>query len=261
MSNKDYTRRDFLGKISAATISSLGAGMLFPSAAGASSPDRTSGVFDVIKKGSTILFQGDSITDAGRNRKDAGPNSQGSLGVGYAFIAASHLRHTLASHDLKCYNRGVSGDKVYQLSDRWQNDCLQLKPDILSILVGVNDYWHTLGLGFEGTVETYQRDYRNLLTRTRDALPEVQLVIGEPFVVIEGSAIVQEEWIPAFRGYQTAARQLAKEFGAAFIPYQSVFDEAGRKVSPEYWAADGVHPTTAGCHLMAQAWLETVKRL
>jgi lysophospholipase L1-like esterase len=92
-------------------------------------------------------------------------------------------------------------------------------------------------------------------------LPDVQFVIGEPFFLKEGSAIVAESWIPEFYRYQKAAKMIAREFGAAFIPYQSIFDEALNEVPATYWAEDGVHPTLAGCHLMAQAWLETVKRL
>lgn len=261
MNKRNYTRKDFLGKITAATLSSLGAGALIPSVAGAASAPDPSVYPDWIEKGSVILFQGDSITDAGRNRKDMGPNSQGSLGGGYAFIAASHLRHTMASLDLKCYNRGTSGNKVFQLADRWGEDCLQLEPDILSILVGVNDFWHTLNNTYDGTAKIYENDYRALLQRTREALPDVRVVIGEPFVIPQGSAVDEEKWFPAFKEYQAVAKQVAEDAGAALIPYQSIFDEAGREVSPAYWAADGVHPTTAGCHLMAQAWLETVKRM
>lgn len=260
MSKKNYTRKDFLGKITAATLSSVGAGILLPSMAEAES-DKASVPPAEISKEATILFQGDSITDAGRNRKDITANSQGGLGVGYAFLAASHLRHRMATHNLRCYNRGVSGDKVFQLADRWEKDCLKLKPDVLSILVGVNDFWHTLDHSYDGTAETYENDYRILLNRTQKALPDVKLIIGEPFVIAEGSAIVEEEWFPEFTKYQAAAKQMAKDTGAAFIPYQSIFNEAGGDVPPSYWAADGVHPTTAGCHLMAQAWLETVKRL
>lgn len=258
---KNYTRKDFLGKITAAALSSAGAGVLLPSMAGAETADTDTPLLAEIPKGATILFQGDSITDAGRNRKDTSPNSQGGLGIGYAFLATGHLRHLMATHDLQCYNRGISGNKVYQLADRWDEDCLQLEPDLLSILIGVNDFWHTLDFGYDGTAEKYKNDFRALLERTKKALPNVKLIIGEPFVIAEGSAIVEEKWFPAFKAYQRAAREVAEDTGAAFIPYQSVFDEASREVSSTYWAADGVHPTTAGCHLMAHAWLETVKRV
>lgn len=214
-----------------------------------------------LKKGATILFQGDSITDAGRNRKDNNANSQGALGAGYAFLAASHLLHTKAPLGLKCYNKGISGNKVFQLSNRWDRDCLLLKPGIVSILIGVNDFWHTLDGGYEGTAKRYEDDFRRLVKRTQKALPEAQIIIGEPFVILEGSAVDKERWLPEFRNYQQAAKKIARESSLAFIPYQSVFDKASKKVSPVYWAKDGVHPTVAGSHLMAQAWLETFRRM
>lgn len=261
MNEKDYTRQEFLSTITRTTLTGLGASFLVPSLASArEQSNNNEAVFPSFDKGDVIVFQGDSITDAGRDRKRDAPNDQRALGAGYAFIAASTLRHTMPGYDLKCYNKGISGNKVFQLADRWEEDCLRLNPDILSILVGVNDFWHTLSHGYDGTAEIYERDFRALLERTQKALPEVTLVIGEPYVVKSGSA-VDDRWFPAFLKYQAAARRVAKDFGAAFIPYQQIYDEAGKEVPGTYWAADGVHPTTAGCHLMAAAWLETVKRI
>lgn len=254
-SGKNYTRRNFLGSITAATIASIGAGLLPATAFAESNQSRN--IID-LPKGATVLFQGDSITDAGRNRNESEPNT--GLGTGYTFLAAADLRHSFAREDLQCYNRGISGNKVFQLAERWQEDCLDLKPDVLSILIGVNDFWHTLGNNYEGTPEIYENDFAGLLERTRKALPDVKLIIGEPFVVKEGSAVT-DEWFPEFSEYREAARRIASDFDAAFVPYQSVFDEAGQKVSPVYWAADGVHPTLAGAQLMARAWLETFKRM
>lgn len=255
MAKNDYTRRKFLETITGATIGSLGAGMVLPAR-----EQSRSGEFPDIPKGAVILFQGDSITDAGRDKKTMEPNVPWALGGGYALLTVAHLRHILASHDLKCYNRGISGNKVFQLAGRWNKDCLLLKPDILSILVGVNDFWHTLDLNYEGTPEVYEKDYRALLEQTKKELPGVQLVIGEPFAVREGTA-VNENWYPEFNEYRKAAKRIAKDFEAAFIPYQSIFDQAGEGVPATYWTGDGVHPTLAGSQLMAQAWLETVKRL
>lgn len=260
MNKKKYTRKDFLEAISTATVGSLALGMGFPSVAKSfSNHDRTSLPFE-LSQGATILFQGDSITDAGRNREILGANNQSGLGPGYAFLAAAPLLHEQAGKHLKCYNRGISGNKVFQLADRWERDCLSLKPDVLSILIGVNDFWHTLNGDYEGTPEIYEKDFRALLKRTKKALPEVTLIIGEPYVVKEGSAITPE-WFPEFIQYQTIAKQIARDFDAAFIPYQSIYDKAGKKVSSTYWTIDGVHPSTAGCQLMAQAWIETLKRL
>lgn len=251
----NYNRRSFLREIAAAALGTAGACWL-PAMTGKQAKKNSE--YAVIPSDGTVLFQGDSITDAGRNRNDKGPNT--GLGGGYAFLATARLRKLLAPRNISCYNRGISGNKVFQLSDRWQEDALSLSPDLLSILIGVNDYWHTLN-DYEGTVEVYERDFRKLLRRTKEQLPEVTLVIGEPFVVPEGSSVSKEQWMPDFRAYQKVARELAREFDAGFIPYQSVFDKASKEVSPTYWTGDGVHPTLAGSQLMAEAWLQTVNRM
>src|SRR5690606_9088299 len=102
-----------------------------------------------IQPNDTILFQGDSITDAGRDKENQSPNNNRALGSGYAFLAAAKLLHDHAAQHPVIYNRGISGNKVHQLADRWDADCIALKPDILSILIGVNDYWHTLNGNYD----------------------------------------------------------------------------------------------------------------
>lgn len=211
-----------------------------------------------LEKGDTVLFQGDSITDFHRKRSDNDPNSSEAMGIGYVAQTATSLLFSYPKDQLKIYNRGVSGNKVFQLADRWDKDCLDLKPDVLSILVGVNDYWHTLVRGYKGTVQTYRDDYRKLLQRTRQKLPAVKLVIGEPYA-IPGVKSVDKSWFPAFDAYREAAREIAAEFEAVFIPYQRIYNKAHELAPGGYWTIDGVHPTMAGAGLMAHAWLETVK--
>jgi lysophospholipase L1-like esterase len=205
-----------------------------------------------------ILFQGDSITDAGRNRNDNSFNSTGALGAGYPMLAGAELLEKYASLKLKVFNKGVSGNKVFQLAERWDVDCLSIKPDILSILIGVNDIWHKLEGNYNGTVETYRHDYIALLERTKKALPNVKLIICEPFAV-PGIKAVDDRWYPEFYGYQKTAREIATQFNATFIPYQKIYDEAIKKAPGTYWTGDGVHPTLAGAQLMAQAWVAAVK--
>lgn len=205
-----------------------------------------------------VLFQGDSITDWGRDKSKSQPNDSGALGNGYAFLLAAELLNTYASKSLKIYNRGISGNKVYQLAERWDADCLSLKPNVLSILVGVNDFWHTLSFGYKGTLDIYKSDYRKLIDRTLKALPGLKLVICEPFALKDVKA-VNDKWFPAFDGYRIAARDLANEYGAPFVPFQSVFDKALHTAPGSYWTIDGVHPSVAGCQLMANAWMETIK--
>lgn len=251
-----FNRRSFL-KASGAALGAAGLAALpgvANAAASASWPPKTK---NLIRKGDVILLQGDSITDAGRAREKAGvPNDQPGLGNGYPWLAAAELLVQRPQDNLKIFNRGVGGNKVYQLAERWQADCLDLKPNVLSILIGVNDIWHTLNGNYQGTVEIYERDYRALLERTLKALPKVRLVVCEPFVLRCGA--VNDKWFPEFDRYRAAALRVATAFHATFIPFQSMFDEAVKYAPAEHWAKDGVHPTANGASLMAYFWLRAV---
>lgn len=211
-----------------------------------------------LEKNDVILFQGDSITDWGRNKETQEYNTTNNLGSGYPLQTAGQLLLENPEKALKIYNKGISGNKVFQLADRWDADCLQIKPNVLSILVGVNDFWHTLLNGYKGTIDTYITDYHKLLKRTMEALPDVKLIIGEPFA-LKGVKAVNDQWYPTFDLFRKAARDIAAEYDVPFIPYQSVFDKATELAPASYWSIDGVHPTVAGCALMARAWMETVK--
>ena len=211
----------------------------------------------ILKKGGVMLFQGDSITDAGRDKKDPKPNEQKSFGKGYAWMAGSQLLISNPTHKLSLHNRGISGNKVHQLAARWDKDCLDLKPDVLSILIGVNDIWHGLNGRYDGTVKTYEDDFHALLERTKKALPKVQLVICEPFVLKCGA--VNEKWFPEFDKYRAAAKKLAEAHHAVFVPFQSMFDEAVKYAPPKHWAGDGVHPSPHGSSLMAHFLLDSIQ--
>ena len=246
---RNFIRNVSLGSLAAVTLPSL------VSAAGSESANKKI----TLKKDAVVLFQGDSITDAGRKRDQSAANAPGALGNGYAFLAAAALLKQFPDKNLQIYNKGISGNKVYQLAERWEEDCLQLKPDVLSILIGVNDFWHTLTGGYKGTIKTYQDDLIALLDRTKQQLPAVQLVIGEPFAVT-GVKAVDEKWYPAFNDYRAASKEIAEKYDATFIPYQSIFDKAQKTAPGSYWTGDGVHPSVAGAELMAASWVETVKR-
>lgn len=211
-----------------------------------------------INQDDVILFQGDSITDHGRNRDILTANNINAMGRGYAMVAASTLLNKYAEKNLKIYNRGISGHKVPQLSDRWQKDCIDLKPNILSLLIGVNDYWHKRNGNYQGSAQSYKEDYKKLLDKTLQELPKVKLIIGEPFAV-KNVKHVDESWFPEFQHYQQVARDIAKEYNAVSIPYQEIFDKAEKKAPGSYWTTDGVHTSLAGISLMADSWLATVK--
>ncbi len=206
--------------------------------------------------GGVILFQGDSITDSGRNRSIAGPNIASALGTGYPLLVASNVLQVSPDYEWRFFNRGVSGDKVPDLQARWSTDTLALKPDILSVLVGVNDFWHKRLNGYTGTVADYEAQYVALLTATRQALPAVRLVVLEPFVLRLGA--VDSTWFPEFDERRAAAARVASRTAATFVPLQDAFNAASAHAGPAHWTADGVHPTPAGHELIAERWRAAV---
>lgn len=211
-----------------------------------------------LKKGDAILFQGDSITDAGRDRGSQGnANNARALGNGYPMLLGPELLRDHAGLGLQIYNRGISGHKVPDLDNRWQEDAIDLKPALLSILIGVNDIWHKLNGNYDGTVADYETGFAALLARTREALPDVTIVVCEPFVLRCGA--IKDNWFPEFDQRRAAAKKVAADAGTLWVPFQTMFDEAvAAGIEPNYWAGDGVHPSLAGHSLMAQTWRKVV---
>ena len=206
--------------------------------------------------GSVVVFQGDSITDGGRNRTILGPNDDAAFGSSYAALLMRDIRAAHPEVPWRFYNRGISGNKLPELQARWAADTLALRPDILSILAGVNDYWHKRSFGYAGTTADYENQYRNLLSETRAALPNVTLVVLEPFVLRTGA--VDASWFPEFDERRAAAARVATAVGARWVPLQAVFDARAAESGPETWAKDGVHPTPAGHALIAHQWRAVV---
>ena len=210
----------------------------------------------VIRAKDTILFQGDSITDCGRAREETPVNS--GLGIGYANAIAAHLLATRPADGLTFLNRGISGNRIVDLYARIKADAINLKPNVLSILVGVNDTWHEFG-GRNGVdVPKYERVYRDFLKEVLEALPTVRFVLCEPFVLKCG--VVTKDWVAEMDRRRAVVKTLATEFTAVFVPFQAMFDAAVKEAAPDYWARDGVHPTIAGHYRMAQAWLAATGR-
>ncbi len=205
--------------------------------------------------GTRILFQGDSITDGNRGRS---PDPNHILGHGYQFLIAAQLGAAWPERKLVFLNRGVSGNRVADLAQRWQQDALDLKPDVLSILIGVNDFSHAGNGTAAHAVETYEADYDALLARTVAALPAVRLVLGEPFLLSVGRFA---EGFPthatAMAAYQDAVARLARKYHAPLVRYQGLFTAACARAPADYWIWDGVHPTYNGHGLMAVEWLRT----
>ena len=194
--------------------------------------------------GARVLFQGDSITDGNRGRT-ADPNHI--LGHGYVFIIAARHGAAFPALKLDFVNRGVSGTTVLDLEKRWQEDTLDLKPDVLSILIGVNDSGKGVPLN------QYEQVYDKLLTEARAANPALKVVLGEPFVKPTGG--VNEDILKR----QEIVARLAQKHGAALVHFQRIFDEATKRAPADYWIWDNVHPTYRGHQLMADEWERVVR--
>ena len=191
--------------------------------------------------GSVVLFQGDSITDAGRDRGQGGANNPRGLGRGYAMLIAAGLLRDHAAAEIKVFNRGISGNKVPDLAARWQAECYDLKPSVLSNLIGVNDIWHKLHGRYDGTVADYQSGFEALLKETRERLPETRIVVCEPFVLRCGA--VNDSWFPEFDHRRAECADVAQSMSLDFVPFQAMFDSASERSAAREWASDGVHPT------------------
>ncbi len=209
--------------------------------------------------GKVILFQGDSITDGNRGRNND-PNHI--MGHGYAFSIASRLGADYPEKQYNFINRGISANKIIDLKARWQTDTLDLKPDVLSILIGVNDS-SSMIVNWEPyiTIEEYENVYRELLEQTVTKFPGIILVLCEPFILEVGN--VKSNW-EAFQSdivkRQAIVRSLAIQYNAVFVGFQEVFNKACEKAPADYWIWDGVHPTVAGHELMAREWILQVEK-
>lgn len=201
--------------------------------------------------GARILFQGDSITDMNRGRT-ADPNHI--LGHSYAFLIAARYGAAFPERHLTFLNRGVSGNTVADLIGRWQSDTIALKPDLVSILVGINDLGRGVSAG------DFESQYDQLLAGTVAALPNVRLVLGEPFALRVGP-YTDERWnarLAELRKRQATVAKLAEKYHAPLVRFQKVFDAACDRAAADYWIWDGIHPTYSGQQLLAGEWLRTV---
>jgi len=199
--------------------------------------------------GQKILFQGDSITDAGRNREEAT-----GLGTGYAMMAASRMQALHPALGLTFVNKGISGNRAVDLADRWQRDCLDLKPDWVSILIGVNDCWRRYDANDATPTEGFEKSYRTILERSRSQ--GIGVIICEPFLL--PCPPDREAWREDLDPKIHVARKLAREFGSRYVPFDGIFASHAVFQPPAFWTPDGVHPSPAGHALMAAEWIKAV---
>jgi lysophospholipase L1-like esterase len=204
----------------------------------------------LINQGDVVLFQGDSITDTNRDR------IADSLGMGYVHIAASLFSALYPEKQVRFINRGISGNRVTDLEARWHEDCLDLRPDVLSIMIGINDCWRRYDRNQPTSTDSYRQGYQNLLERVREHLPATKVILLEPFLL--PTLPDQKAWREDLDPKIQAAREQARDYGALYIPLDGLFAAASARREPSFWAPDGVHPSPAGHALIARAWLQAV---
>lgn len=205
-----------------------------------------------------ILLIGDSITDMDRNRTT--DFAFDSYGFAYPFFIAGELESEFPAK-YQIYNRGISGNRIVDLYSRIKIDCWNLQPDVISVLIGVNDVWHEIGLKNGVEIDRYERIYRMFIEDTKKVLPNVKFMILEPFV-LNGTATCDnyDEFLKV-KDYAKVARKIAEDENCIFVPLQQRFDELAEKFGGENWLYDGVHPSVAGAKIIADEWLKAFKKL
>lgn len=206
-----------------------------------------------LKKGSRLLFQGDSITDMNWGRNQSDRNHY--LGHSYVYLIAARLGVDMPQAQLDIYTRGISGHAIADLRKRWQEDAIDMNPDLLSILIGTND----VGNGVQA--DAFETDYRYILDASRNSNPDLRLVLLDPFVLRSGPLKEEKTW--ASRRSATdklgmVVAQLAADYRAVHIKTQDIFDSAAEAVTSEHWMWDGIHPLPQGHELIARNWIQKV---
>lgn len=201
-----------------------------------------------------FLFQGDSITDARRDREN-----ENSINTGYVHLVASHLLNKYPG-EYEFFNRGIGGNRIIDVYARIKSDIINLKPDYLSLLIGVNDVWHEIELQNGIDADKFKTLYTMLISEIKEALPNIKIYIMAPFL-LRGSETA-EHWDvfdAEVKKRANAAKEIAEEFNLPFLPLQEEFDKALTKMPEEYWVRDGVHPLEAGQALIADAFLKCLE--
>lgn len=201
-----------------------------------------------------IVFQGDSITDAGRDKRN-----YHDMGKGYPKYAAELLQKEMADTEFEWINFGISGNRTCQLFDRLYRDGIAFEPDMISILIGINDIWHRYGSDRVATTdEQIATNYRAILQRLK-AETNAKIVMLAPYIL---DCDDKDEMKKDLVRLLPIVRGLAAEFADVYIPLDELFEEALKhQPEPQYYSADGVHPNANGAEFIGKCYAEAVKPL
>ena len=206
-----------------------------------------------LKPGAVVLFQGDSITDAGRDK-----TSETDLGKGYPAKIAEIWEILFPDSGARFINRGISGNRTGDLLDRYEKDFRALKPDLVSVLIGINDTWRRYDKNDPTDTETFEKRYKTLLEKLKLDLPSAYIVIIEPFLLC--SMPDKNKWREDLDPKIQAVRRLAKQYADFFIPLDGILAQYAVDGTAETdMAADGVHPTPLGHGIIASEWIGALK--
>lgn len=209
-----------------------------------------------------VLFQGDSITDCGRSREVLTD-----VGNGYPYLVRAHYGLDKPGQ-FEIVNRGISGNRSVDVYARIKADIINLKPDYMSILMGVNDVWHELAIGNGVATPKFEKIYTMLIEEVLEALPDIKLMILEPYALpgaaTEGVLEDGRDKYAVFRkdteDKAAACRRVAEKFSIPFVPLQAKLDEMQKAYGTESVSGDGVHPNVTGHLLIARAWMEAFEK-
>ncbi len=204
----------------------------------------------------TILFQGDSITDCGRGD---------GLGNGYALMVTAELGCENPGK-YQFLNRGISGNRITDIYARIKRDIINLKPDYMSLLVGVNDVWHEFSRNDGVDADKFEKIYCMLIEEIKAALPDIKIMILAPFCLRASATDNTEECPNKWEGFRTGveerarrAKAVAEKFDLPFVTLQDKFDAAAETAENTYWLYDGVHPTAMGHQIIKKEWLKAFR--
>ena len=201
-----------------------------------------------------FLFQGDSTTDAKRDKRN-----YHDMGNGYPKYATALIKEAFPSADIEFINQGISGNRTGQLFDRLYPDAIAFEPDVISILIGINDIWHRHGSGkVETTDEQIALNYRTILTRLK-AQTNAKIVMVAPFLLDNEE---KESWRPEVDRLIGIVRKLADEFADVYIPLDELFAEALKtQPEPQFYSGDGVHPNENGAKFIGKLYFDAIAPL